>query len=65
MHAFHENPKCICSAQSENLDNSGIALRKVRIPKLVDSENSYFARYNSGIVRAQSENRDKVRIVYT
>ena len=27
---------CICSAQSENLDNSGIALRKVRIPKLAD-----------------------------
>ena len=26
----------ICSAQSENLDNSGIALRKVRIPKLAD-----------------------------
>ena len=25
-----------CSAQSENLDNSGIALRKVRIPKLAD-----------------------------
>ena len=25
---------CICSAQSENLVNSGIALRKVRIPKL-------------------------------
>ena len=28
--------KCICSAQSENLDNSGIALRKVKIPKLAD-----------------------------
>ena len=28
--------KEICSAQSENLDNSGIALRKVRIPKLAD-----------------------------
>ena len=27
---------CICSAQSENLDDSGIALRKVRIPKLAD-----------------------------
>ena len=26
----------ICSAQSENLGNSGIALRKVRIPKLAD-----------------------------
>ena len=26
----------MCSAQSENLENSGIALRKVRIPKLVD-----------------------------
>ena len=26
----------ICSAQSENLDNSGIGLRKVRIPKLAD-----------------------------
>ena len=26
----------MCSAQSENLDNSGIALRKVRIPKLAD-----------------------------
>ena len=26
----------ICSAQSENLDNSRIALRKVRIPKLAD-----------------------------
>ena len=26
----------ICSAQSENLDNSGIAPRKVRIPKLAD-----------------------------
>ena len=26
----------ICSAQSENLDNSGIALREVRIPKLAD-----------------------------
>ena len=26
----------ICSAQSENLDNSGITLRKVRIPKLGD-----------------------------
>ena len=24
---------CICSAQSENQDNSGIDLRKVRIPK--------------------------------
>ena len=43
----------ICSAQSENLDNGG------------QSENSYFARYNSGIVRAQSENQDKVRIVYS
>ena len=32
-HSFH---LCICSAQSENLDNSGIALRKVRIPKLAD-----------------------------
>ena len=27
---------CICFAHSENLDNSGIALRKVRIPKLAD-----------------------------
>ena len=27
---------CICFVQSENLDNSGIALRKVRIPKLAD-----------------------------
>ena len=27
---------CMCSAQSENLDNSGITLRKVRIPKLAD-----------------------------
>ena len=26
----------MCSAQSENLDNSRIALRKVRIPKLAD-----------------------------
>ena len=26
----------MCSAQCENLDNSGIALRKVRIPKLAD-----------------------------
>ena len=26
----------ICSAQSENRYNSGIALRKVRIPKLAD-----------------------------
>ena len=26
----------ICSAQSENLDNSRMALRKVRIPKLAD-----------------------------
>ena len=26
----------ICSAQNENLDNSGIALFKVRIPKLAD-----------------------------
>ena len=26
----------MCSAQSENLENSGIALRKVRIPKLAD-----------------------------
>ena len=26
----------ICSAQSETLDNSEIALRKVRIPKLAD-----------------------------
>ena len=26
----------ICSVQGENRDNSGIALRKVRIPKLVD-----------------------------
>ena len=26
----------ICSAQSENPDNSRIALRKVRIPKLAD-----------------------------
>ena len=56
----------MCSAQSENLDNCGIALRKVRIPKIGgQSENSYFAQYNSGIVRAQSENRDKVRIVYS
>ena len=26
----------MCFAQCENLDNSGIALRKVRIPKLAD-----------------------------
>ena len=55
----------ICSAQSENLDNSGIALCKVRIPKGGQSENSYLVRYNSGIVCAQSENRDKMRIVYS
>ena len=28
--------KCICSAQSENLDNSGIVPREVRIPTLAD-----------------------------
>ena len=33
---FVSKPVCICSEQSENLDNSGIALRKVRIPKLAD-----------------------------
>ena len=33
---YHKNMSFICSAQSENLDNSGIALRKVRIPKLAD-----------------------------
>ena len=34
--ALHFPLRYICSAQSENLDNSGIALRKVRIPKLAD-----------------------------
>ena len=54
---------CICSAQSENHDNSGIALRKVRIPKLADRvriltlhstiRNCPCAKWESG----QSENR--------
>ena len=56
----------ICSAQSENLDNSGIALRKMENSLIGgQSVNSYLAQYNSGIVRAQSEDRDKVRIVYS
>ena len=36
MVLFRAVHRYICSAQSENLDNSGIALRKVRIPKLAD-----------------------------
>ena len=40
IHAISGKISCtdpyICSAQSENLDNSGIALRKVGIPKLAD-----------------------------
>ena len=51
----------ICSSQSENRDNSGIVLRRVVIPTLLDIENSNSARFNSGIVRGQSGNRDKVR----
>ena len=39
-----------CPARSENSYFGG------------QNENSYFARFNSGIVRAQSGNRDKVRI---
>ena len=39
-----------CPARSENSYFGG------------QSENSYFARFNSGIVHAQSGNRDKVRI---
>ena len=35
-HVYVHLHTCICSAQSENLDNSGIALRKVKIPMLAD-----------------------------
>ena len=47
----------ICSVQSENLDDSGIVLREVRIPTLVDRVRILTLR-----VRAQSENRDKVSV---
>ena len=54
---------CVCSAQSKNLYNSRIVLRKVGILTLMRNVgNSYLAQYNSWIAPAQSENRDKVGI---
>ena len=47
----------ICSVQSENLDNSGIVLRVVRIHTLGDRLRNLTLR-----VRAQSEIRDKVSV---
>ena len=59
----------ICSAQSRNRYNSGIVLRKVGILTLLRKVGILTLRKtiselsNSGIVSAQSENRDKVRII--
>ena len=36
--SLHLSIKCICSAQSENLNNSGTVLGEVRIPTLADRE---------------------------
>ena len=56
---------CICSAQSKNLYNSRIVLRRVGILTLLRNVGkSYLAQYNSLIAPAQSKNRDKVEISF-
>ena len=63
LEANIQTKQYICSAQSRNRYNSGIAPAQSRNSHFVgQSKNSYFAQFNSGIVRAQSRNRDKVRI---
>ena len=43
---FISQIKYICSMQSENLDNAGIVLCKVRIPTLADRVRSLTLRYS-------------------
>ena len=53
----------ICSAQSENRYNSVYCPAQSENSHFVGrSRNSYFALCNSGIARARSGNRNKVRI---
>ena len=60
MYYFICGNKYICSAQSENLDNTGITLRKVRIPELADRVRILTLR---GTIPELSMR--KVRIVYS
>ena len=56
----------ICSAQGENWDDSGIALRKVRIPKLVDIVRIVTLRGTiSKLSMCKVGIGDKARIVYS